>query len=306
MTNADLLRLIALAAIWGASFLFMRILAPVLGALWTTELRVGIASIAMLAYMALAGRPMQLQLHWKPYLVLGILTSALPSTLFAWAALTLPAGYSAILNATTPLWGALLGALLLGDRLTLRKACGLAVGIAGVALLVRLGPAEFTPRFAAAALACLGATFCYGLASAYTKKQSIRIAPPMMATGSQLAAALALLPFLPLSPVRGEVTPLIAGVALALALLCSAVAYFLYFRLIADLGPVKALTVTFLIPLFALAWGALFLGEEISLTTLAGCALVVWATWLVAFGGPPGASISAKAQQSRHAEGVEL
>ncbi|WP_420472876.1 DMT family transporter [Noviherbaspirillum sp. ST9] len=283
MRSADLVRLLVLAAIWGASFLFMRIIAPVLGALWTAELRVAIAGVAMLAFMLATGRHMQFRTNWKQYLVLGTMNSALPFALFAYAALTLPAGYSAILNATSPLWGALIGAAVLGETLTARKIAGLVTGVAGVAFLVRLGPAEFSPQVLVAALACVTAALCYGIAGAYSKKKSSGIAPPMMATGSQLGAALVLLPFVSLSPVRGEVTPLVIVLTLLLALLCSAVAYFIYFRLIADLGPTKALTVTFLIPLFAMVWGAVFLHEEISFNTLIGCALVVLATWLVVF-----------------------
>lgn len=283
MRSTDLARLLTLAAIWGASFLFMRIVAPVLGALWTAEVRVAVAGIAMLLFMAVTGRAMQFHANWKQYLVLGTLNSALPFALFSYAALTLPAGYSAILNATSPLWGALVGAMVLGENLTARKIAGLVTGVVGVAFLVRLGPVAFTAEVLLAALACVCAALCYGIAGAYSKKKSVGIAPPLMATGSQIGAALVLLPFLPLSPIRAEVTPLIMMIAALLALLCSAVAYFIYFRLIADLGPSKALTVTFLIPLFALAWGALFLNEAINMNTLIGCALVVLATWLVVF-----------------------
>lgn len=283
MRSADLVRLLVLAAIWGASFLFMRIVAPVLGALWTAEVRVAIAGMAMLAFMLMTRRAMQFRAHWKQYLVLGTLNSALPFALFSYAALTLPAGYSAILNATSPLWGALVGAAVLGETLTPRKIAGLMAGVVGVAFLVRLGPAAFSPEVLVAALACVTAALCYGIAGAYSKKKSSGIAPPMMATGSQLGAALVLLPFLPLSPIRGEVTPLVMVIALMLALLCSAVAYFIYFRLIADVGPTKALTVTFLIPLFALIWGTVFLDEAVNLNTLIGCGLVVLATWLVVF-----------------------
>jgi len=283
MRSADLVRLLVLAAIWGASFLFMRIVAPVLGALWTAEVRVAIAGLAMLAFMLLTGRAMQFRTNWKHYLVLGTMNSALPFALFSYAALTLPAGYSAILNATSPLWGAIVGAAVLGEALTPRKIAGLVTGVLGVAFLVRLGPAEFTPQVLAAALACVTAALCYGIAGAYSKKKSSGIAPPMMATGSQLGAALVLLPFLPLSPVRSEVTPFVMLITLMLALLCSAVAYFIYFRLIADVGPTKALTVTFLIPLFALIWGTVFLGETVNLNTMIGCGLVVLATWLVVF-----------------------
>ena len=285
MRSADLIRLISLAAIWGASFLFMRIVAPVLGALWTAEVRVAIAGIAMLLFMAATRRAMYFGRNWKQYLILGTINSALPFALFGYAALTLPAGYSAIVNATSPLWGALVGAVVLGERLTARKISGLFIGVAGVAFLVRLGPAQFTPQLVLAVLACLAAAMCYGIAGAYSKKASVSIAPPLMATGSQLGAALVILPFLALAPVRAEVTPFILVIAALLALLCSAVAYFIYFRLIADLGPTKALTVTFLIPLFALVWGALFLHETVNLNTMIGCALVVLATWLVLFPG---------------------
>jgi drug/metabolite transporter (DMT)-like permease len=225
--------------------------------------------------------------HWKPYLILGALNSALPFALFSFAGMTLPAGYSAIVNATTPLWGALIGAVLLGEKLNARKLAGLACGIAGVSFLVRLGPAQFTPQLLLAVLACVAAAISYGFAGVYTKKLASGIAPPLMATGSQIGAALVLLPFLPLAPVRGSVTVTVAICALLLALLCSAFAYVIYFRLIADLGPTKALTVTFLIPLFALVWGALFLGETVNMNTLLGCGMVVLATWLVVFQGKP-------------------
>lgn len=283
MHSADLARLLILAAIWGASFLFMRIVAPVLGALWTVEVRVALAGAAMLLFMAATRRSMHFRSNWKPYLVLGTLNSALPFTLFAYAALTLPAGYSAILNATSPLWGALVGAAVLGEKLTGRKIAGLVIGVIGVAFLVRLGPARFSPQLLLAALACIGAALCYGIAGAYSKKKSSAIAPRPMATGSQLGAALVLLPFLPLSPLRAGLTPFVLSVAVLLGLLCTAVAYFIYFRLIADIGPTRTLTVTFLIPLFALAWGAVFLNEAVNLNTLIGCALVVLATWLVVF-----------------------
>lgn len=292
MRSADLIRLTILAAIWGASFLFMRILAPVLGPLWTAEVRVGVAGIAMLLFMRLTGRAMRFRDNWKAYLILGALTSGIPAALYSFAALTLPAGYSAIVNATTPLWGALIGAVALNEKLTLRKITGLFIGVVGVAFLVRLGPAQFNQSVLIAALACIAATLCYGISGVYSKKASTAIAPPLMATGSQIGAALVLLPFMSLAPVRAEITPYIALIGCALALLCSAVAYLLYFRLIADVGPTKAQTVTFLVPLFALVWGALFLDEAINANTVLGCGLVVLATWLVAFQGKPAPAAS--------------
>ncbi|MFZ6871721.1 DMT family transporter [Undibacterium sp. Di27W] len=283
MRSADLLRLISLAAIWGASFLFMRVLAPVVGVLWSAEVRVGLAGIALLALMYFTGRAMNFRENWKSFLILGTINSALPFALYSYAALSIPAGYSAIVNATSPLWGAMLGAVFLGEQLTLRKMAGMAIGVLGVAFLVRLGPVEFNSKLVLAVLACVGATLCYAIVGIYTKKKLVGITPMQMATGSQVGAAFVLLPFLPLAPVQGEITANIAMIGVALALLCSAIAYLIYFRLMADLGPTKALTVTFLIPLFALLWGYLFLHEHISLNTAIGCAGVVLATWLVVF-----------------------
>ncbi|MBV8634862.1 MAG: DMT family transporter [Burkholderiaceae bacterium] len=287
MRRADLVRLLTLAAIWGASFLFMRIIAPVLGPLWTAEIRVSVAGCAMLLFLLVTGKKMEFGRNWKVYLTVGILNSALPFSFFAYAAMTLPAGYSAIVNATSPLWGALIAAVVLKEALTGRKIAGLISGVAGVAFLVRLGPAKFDGQVLLAALACVAAAFCYGLAGVYTKLKSAGIGAPMLATGSQLGAAFAILPVLPLAPMRAEPTLTVLLFALALALLCSAVAYFIFFRLIADLGPTKSLTVTFLIPMFALLWGGIFLHEEFNLNSLIGCALVGLATWLVLFGAKP-------------------
>lgn len=285
MRRIDLLRLCSLAAIWGASFLLMRLIAPVLGPIWTADLRVGIAGLVMLLFMLLRAQPIEWRRNWREYLVMGTFNSALPAVLFSYAALTLPAGYSAILNATSPLWGALIGAMVLGESLQWKKVLGLLCGVAGVALLVRLGPVQFSTAVLLAALACVAASVCYAGSGAYAKLRSAGIAPNRMATGSQLGAALVLLPALPLAPPHAAPSVQIALLMVLLAVLCSAVAYFLYFRLIADIGPTKSLTVTFLIPLFALLWGAVFLHEAINWITLIGCTMVILATWLVTFGG---------------------
>ncbi|HEY5800733.1 MAG TPA: DMT family transporter [Burkholderiaceae bacterium] len=283
MRTADTLRLLFLASLWGASFLFMRILSPVLGALWTTEFRVALAALALVGYLAFIRRSLLIGENWRHYLVIGIFNSAVPFPLFAFAALSIPAGYSAIMNATTPLWGALLAVAVFGERLTLRKLAGLLLGIVGVAFLVRLGPAELTFDTVLAVGACLSAALCYAIAGTYSKKKSGAVPAPLMATGSQLAAALLLLPFAAATPIKGPVTPLIIMVAAALALLCTALAYLLYFRLITDIGATKAMTVTFLIPMFAILWGFLLLHEPITLSMLGGCALVIAAMYLVVF-----------------------
>ena len=281
MRISDFLRLFGLAAIWGASFLFMRIIAPVLGAFWTAEIRVGLAGLALIAWMLVSNQPIVFRQYWKSFLILGAISTALPAVFYAYAAQHIPAGYSAIMNATSPLWGAVMAAIFLGEQFTLRKMLGMLVGVLGVAMLVRLGPVEWSTELLLALLACSAATICYALAGVYTKKLSVNVNPVLMATASQVGGAIFLLPSLPFSPVPDTVTSTVIFAAAALALLCSAIAYLLYFRLIHDVGPTKALTVTFLIPLFALLWGFLFLNENITLSTLAGCAGVVLATYLV-------------------------
>ena len=277
----NIVRLLLLAAIWGSSFLFMRIMAPVLGALWTAELRVTIAGIAMLVYITLISKNSEIKKYYKQYLVVGTLNSALPFALFSYAALTLPTGYSAIMNATTPLWGAIIAVFALGEKMTLRKLIGLLLGVFGVSLLVRLGPITFTTQVFIAALACATAACLYAIAGIYTKKYLSHLQPSQLATGSLLAASFVLMPFLPFDPIRANITPPIIAAAFALALMCSAIAYLLYFRLIQDLGPTRATTVTFLIPLFAMLWGVLFLHEAVNHFTFIGIAFVIGATILV-------------------------
>lgn len=282
-TRADLARLAALAALWGASFIFFRVLAPVFGPVQTAWLRVSIAGIALLAYFRLAGVELGWRDHALRYVGIGAVNSAIPFTLFGFAALHLPAGYSAILNAATPLFAVLLSAVGGSERLTWARGCGLGLGIAGVALVTGAGPVAPGREFALAVLACLGATFCYAAVGHYVAQRGRDLAPRALAAGSQLGAAVVLLPVALLQPAPplAAITPLVVASVLALALLCSAAAYLLYYRLIADVGASRAMSVTFLIPLFGLLWGRVFLDEAVTAAMIAGCALVIAGTLLV-------------------------
>jgi drug/metabolite transporter (DMT)-like permease len=279
MRAADSGRLVALAAIWGASFLFTRIVAPVLGPVLTADLRMLVAGLALVAYFRLAGFDPEWRRWGRKYALVGLLNSGLPFLLYAYSALYLSAGLMAVLNATAPMWGALLTVLLLGERLTGWRAAGLALGVVGVAVLSR--PDAGTTQAFLAIAACLAASFLYGLAGVYMKRWAGEVPARGMAVGTQVAAGLLMLPLIPLSPPPAGVTVLVASSVLALGLLCGAVAYLLYFRLIVDIGPAGALTVTYLIPLFGVLWGALFLGEALSMTMLAGGVLVVLGTVFV-------------------------
>ncbi len=281
MKRGDVLRLLLLAAIWGASFMFMRVLAPVLGAFATACLRVLIAGVVSLAYLATIRFDAQFARWRRHYAVIGIFNGAVPFLCFAFAALHLPAGYSAILNATTPFFGVLFAALWLGDPLDARKAIGLVLGAVGVLLVVQLGAARDDAMFKLAVAACLLAACCYGLAGVYLKRRMVGAPALGVSAHSQWMAGLMLAPGALAMPPQGSIGPAVVGSMLGLALLCSAFASVLYYRLIAEVGPSKALTVTFLIPVFAMLWGWLLLGESITPTMLLGSALVLGGTGFI-------------------------
>ena len=279
MKPADLLRLACLAAIWGASFLFIRITAPAVGPVLTADARMLIGGLTLAAYFAVVGFDAQWRRFWRHYLVVGILTSALPFTLYAYAALSLSAGLLAVINATSPMWGALLAAWLLRDRLSVLVVAGLAIGVAGVALVTR---PEAGGSFAALpVIAATGAAFCYGLAGTYMRRWAQDVPSRGMAVGTQLAGGVLVLPLLAVAPPAAMPSALVIGCLLALGLVCSAVAYVLYFRLVTDIGVAGALTVTYLIPVFGVAWGWLFLGESVSLPMLGGAGLILLGTFFV-------------------------
>ncbi len=281
MKTADLIRLFVLAAIWGASFLFFRVAAPVLGPLITAESRALLGGLALFIWFRATGANLGFRDHWRAYLVIGLLNSALPFSLFAFASIHLSASYSVILNASAPLWGAMFSAVWLDEHLTLKKVSGLLSGMLGVALVMGFGVPEPVPMLGWASAACLLATMSYALAGIYMRKYRRPLKSQGLATGSLLGAALILLPMLPLyPPIAPPTLPVILSV-LALALLCSTVAFVLYFRLIADVGPTRALTVTFLMPAFGMIWGAMLLDEHITPVMLGGCGLILLGTALV-------------------------
>jgi drug/metabolite transporter (DMT)-like permease len=276
MKAPDAARLTALAAIWGSSFLFTRVTAPAIGPVATADLRMLIGGIALAAWIAFTGFDPQWRRWWHFYILVGLLTSALPFLLFAYAALELTAGMLVILNATSPMWGALLAAVFEGAKLSASGITGLALGVCGVVMLA--GPEGGSNLLSIAA--GLGGAFSYGV-SAVVMRRWTREAPARgLAVGTQVTCGLLFLPLMLLSPPAMPGAPVILSV-LALGLLCSAAAYLLYFRLIADIGAAGALTVTYLIPVFGILWGALFLGEPLHATMLGGAALVIAGTILV-------------------------
>ena len=262
-----------LAALWGSSFLFMRLGAGELGALPTAGARVALAALFLLPVFLVKGVWADFRQRAKPILFVGLLNSGIPFALFAFAVMHITTGLTSILNATVPLSGALVAWLWLKDRPSGSRMLGLLIGFVGVALLV-VGKSGFSATGVAGAGAsgttllamgaCLLATLCYGLAASFTKRYLTGAHPLATATGSQIGAALGLaIPTLWLWPSQ-PVSLGAWGALAAVALLCTSIAYILFFRIIAKAGPSRALTVTFLVPVFALMYGALFLGETIT------------------------------------------
>ncbi|MBI3524713.1 MAG: DMT family transporter [Betaproteobacteria bacterium] len=280
MDSTSIVRLIVLAAIWGGSFLFLRIGAPVFGPGIVVELRVGLAAVFLWLVSRWLRRQPQLLAHWRHFLKIGLLNSALPFLFFAYAAQTLSASLLSILNSSAPIFGALLSAFWLRQPVSRSAALGLACGVAGVATLVGSEAAVHSETWWGAVTAGLAAPLCYGIASVQAKQSPAAIAPFDNAHGSMWAAALLVLPFALFMPMRASPAPLDWAAVLALAVICTGAAYLLYFRLIQDVGPMRALSVTFLIPVFGVLWGVLLLDEKIGWNTLAGGALVLCGTAL--------------------------
>ena len=292
------LEFLLLAALWGASFLFMRVAAPEFGPLPLMLLRCLVGALVLLpiAWAREGGRRLLriARAHGGRLLLAGLFNSAIPFVMFGYAALALNAGFSSILNATTPIFGAIIAYVWLRERLTGWRIAGLAIGIAGV-MVLSWDKASFRDAGAGgwAVLACLVATFCYGIAGNFVQRRLGGVHPLLVATGSQLCATLVLLP----PGVAGwpEQPPSWAAwlSALALGSACTGLAYVLFFRLIANVSASVALSVTYLIPLFGIGWGWLFLSETVDLPMAIGGAIVVLGTALATGLLRPGARAAA-------------
>jgi drug/metabolite transporter (DMT)-like permease len=221
-------------------------------------------------------------------MLLGLINSGIPATFYSLAAQVLPAGYSAIFNATTPLMGVLIGGLFFNEKLTLAKVSGVFLGLLGVGILTRAGPVAFDLQLLMGALACLLATTCYGFAGFLTRRwldHQGGLDSRLSALGSMFGATVFLLPLFGYSVISQP--PASWGgwsvwlSLLGLGLVCTALAYILYFRLLSSIGPVKSMTVTFLIPPFGVLWGALLLDEPLGMAHVYGGLLIAAALWLV-------------------------
>jgi drug/metabolite transporter (DMT)-like permease len=275
---ADLARLTALAAMWGASYLFMRFAVPHLGPVTLIALRVGVAGTALAAFLIATGGEIGWAAHWRAYLFVGVVGLALPFLMIAQALTAIDASTAAILNALSPLFASIVAAIWIRDPITPAKLAGIALCLAGTAVLVGWTPAPMSGRELFAASLSVGATALYGYTIVFTKVKLRGASPLGTSAGTLLMAALALVPLVPFAPPPHGVAqiPAMAWLAaLGLAIVSTTFAFILYYRLIADVGPVKAITVTLLVPVFGMVWGVIFLGEPVTPGRIAGCAIIL-------------------------------
>jgi len=267
--------LLTLGAIWGGAHSLTRYSVPAFGPALLVEVRIGLAALLLTGIAWYTARPLRLRTQWRQLLVLGAFNTALPFFLSTYALLSLHASVVSVLNATAPVFGAVIGALWLRTRLTPRAVLGLLLGIVGVVMLVSMDLAAADMPSALPVIAALGTSCCYGYASNYARRHAATLDHFNSAHGSLWVAFLLIAPALPLHSTPTDVTAGALAAALTLGVVCTAIAYLIYFRLIRDVGPISALTVAYLIPVFGVAWGVIFLGEPITPALIGGGALVI-------------------------------
>ncbi|HEV7809425.1 MAG TPA: DMT family transporter [Candidatus Limnocylindrales bacterium] len=300
LSIVDLASLLFLGAVWGAAFLFFRIASPEVGPIWAAEVRLAIgASVLLLVagprtHRAARGRMVG-------FLVVGALFSAIPFTLISIATVTLPAGFTSLLNAATPLFTAAIGIAFLGNRISARVASGLAVGVVAVVILVGWSPLEPNVTTLLAVAAGLGAPASYAVAGNYVRARMSAVPPLELATGMLTLGALVALPLAILSGAP-HVPSLDGAVSLlAVGTLSTALAWPIFFRVLRRTTPTAASTVTFIVPAFALTWGSILLGEPVGVGLVIGFAMILLSLVLVLGILPATPQLDRLVERLRHA-----
>jgi drug/metabolite transporter (DMT)-like permease len=281
MGGRDLGALLLLSALWGASFIFIRVAVDGLGPFVLVELRVGLAAAGLALSAALFRHLPKLRVRWRQFALLGLVNVAIPFSLISAAEINLTASLAAILNSTTVMFTAIVAAVWMGDALTRRKVFGVVVGIIGVTVLVGWDPIAVDWAVILSVGAMLVASLGYALGSVYAKRTFMGSSPLAIATGQLTAASLLMMPLAAASVPDERPSTIVVLSVLGLALPSTALAYMLYFRLISNVGPTSTSTVTLLVPLFGLVFGVLLLDEPVGLGTLAGLILILSSVTLI-------------------------
>ena len=281
MKAKDVIDLILLAAVWGASFLFMRLGAPEFGVIPLVQLRLLIAALFLLPILLSRVGIAELPGNWKALTMLGFFNSAIPFLLLTYSTLYVTAGFSSVINATAPLWGALFAWVWLSARLSNTGIVGLIIGFLGVAVLAGDVESLASPGSTLAVTAAVGGALFYGIGANYARRYTKHLNSMSVATGSMLYPAIILAPLTVVCWPDTMPSMRAWGAMLAMGIASTGFAYILYFRLIANVGPAKAITVAYLIPAFAVIWGTLILDETVTTLMIVGCLIIFLGTALV-------------------------
>jgi len=281
MRGQDTTDLILLAAIWGSSFLFITLAVDDFGPFPLMAIRTGIGLLVLLPLLFWRHALPDLVRNWKPIFVIGIINAAIPFTLLAYAAFVIPAGVLSILNAATPLWGALFAALWIKDILPKWRIAGLAIGFCGIVLLVwdELNINELL-NTGLGLVAAIAAPMSYGLSSTFTNRYLMGVKSIAVAAGALLSATLVLGPLAFFTWPEGDISQRSWGALLMLSILCTGVTYIIFYRLVMNAGPAKASTVTLLIPVFGVFWGWMWLSEQVSIVIMIATCIILLGTVL--------------------------
>lgn len=282
MTSSAAARWLLLATLWSLQHIFMRMAVPVFGTALVAEARAFFAGCFLVTWLTLVMREsLRVRTNWRDHLAVSLANNVLPFICFAYAATVLPASYLAVMNGMVPLFSAITAAPALGERLHARLVVGFVLGLAGVALIVKLGPVPLDASMIIATLAGLLGAALWGWAGVIIRQRSGRLPPMSLAAGSILFSAVLLSPGWATLPEPATWTPQATAALVGLGLFCTGVAYLPFFTLVRDIGPTRTLTVGLAVPVLGMLWGWLFLGESITPGMIAGAALVLAALFLV-------------------------
>ena len=280
MSLRNTIELLLLAALWGVSFVFMRVAGPEFGPFALVEVRVAIAALFLLPILLYREGFGQVRQYWGRIAIIGAFNSGVPFILFTYSTLFITGGLSAILNGTAPLWSALIAWAWLSDRLSFGQVLGLLIGFGGVYLLVWDNVTLSPSGAVLAILAATAGAFLYGIAANMTKRYATGISPLALSTGSMIAATVIVLPGAVMAWPDEPVSTLAWISVITMGVASTALAYILYFRLIANVGPTRAIAVTYLVPVFAMLFGAIFIAEQVTVMMIIACAVIFLGTAL--------------------------
>jgi len=275
-------RWLLLATLWSLQYIFMRMSVPTFGSAIVADGRAIFSALFLVPWMLFVLRQdIGLRPHWRDYLWVALVNNVFPFLCFAYAATGIPASYLAVVNGMVPLWSAVIAAPVLKEPLGARRIAGFVLGVAGVALIVNLGPIELDAHVISAAVAAMAGAFFWGWAGVVIRQRTGRVPAMGLATGSIILCALILSPAWAQLPPPSTWTPAAVGGLIAVGLLCSGLAYLPFFTLVRDIGPTRTLTVGLAVPVLGIFWGWLLLGETVTLPMLLGAGLVLLALGLV-------------------------